>query len=640
MISTEATTARPSSSPAVGIGASARIEASRLAPKSTRALTSLTDVHGGIRGGFAAGAELGSSRQRASSCPRGDASPSAVSLIRPTPLAMPSATLPGSSPPALPKGSTRLHNTLARSHMPSHKKGSLCPSVAPTPRLTSDLQSFQMCPAQILGPSMSIGNNAMRIRCGGAPLRTASIDHTHRQRPVKKSGSAPSLVEVSSCNSEELIGLPTVGLAGTGGDAEEGGNTSLSSRTPRTLRGSVRRVSKVIVKYPGPTFCTPPPPPSRPPPRGAAPDATEGLHPKRSTSCKKVSFADGAKDGDVSDEEKDMSEALKRSMVLLASMYDLRRIAKGPGGQPKGASDAVAGGKEEGDQTTTTEASNEEAEDLLHLTLRDNGDTEASLRGLEQTLAAACITDDAGSRHPTNLMSARTLMVVQRKIFLLHSVEARIVSFETAHAQRDIFVPQLVDGTLAESPPDLSGIRKFISQHTHSPGSPVDANKSDFKSFAGSFRLDSKHKALQKITQLADEIGAWWADETLRQATEGSSPEAIQRLMAAAVGAGCDKDHVSLIRANSLLIERIADSVLQKAQAAKALDDKMAQNASLCSVGPASEKADGIEREIQEAITQGVPSAHAKFTEARQIAKELREADGLRKRMANRQKRG
>merc|ERR1712203_61914 len=128
-----------------------------------------------------------------------------------------------------------------------------------------------------------------------------------------------------------------------------------------------------------------------------------------------------------------------------------------------------------------------------------------------------------GKRHPTSIMFHRTWLVVRRKAALLRAVDARTVAFREEHNRREEIVRSMVAGSLTESPCNLMGVLHFIAGHTHSPGNPEDANKSDFAAFASSFKLPFKHYLLQTLRDLSAEIGEWWAEETFRQAKAGAS---------------------------------------------------------------------------------------------------------------------
>merc|ERR1712232_487316 len=87
---------------------------------------------------------------------------------------------------------------------------------------------------------------------------------------------------------------------------------------------------------------------------------------------------------------------------------------------------------------------------------------------------------------------------------------------------------------------------------------------------------------------------------------------------------------------------RMALKVFLAAQALQSEDAKAAEAAapSVAPVGPATERAESIEKNIDVAVSRdGVPSAHTLLKDARCIAKSLRDLDGDRKRLAAREKR-
>merc|ERR1712139_42209 len=87
---------------------------------------------------------------------------------------------------------------------------------------------------------------------------------------------------------------------------------------------------------------------------------------------------------------------------------------------------------------------------------------------------------------------------------------------------------------------------------------------------------------------------------------------------------------------------RLAAKVLLAAQASREEDAKAAEAAapSVAPVGPATERAEIIEKLIEQAmIKDGIQESHPSLKEARSIAKVLRDLDGDRKRLAAREKR-
>lgn len=502
----------------------------------------------------------------------------------------------------------------------SAKELALCPSAAATPRRPSFFGNFQVRPAQIWAPSAGTANDFARIRNGGKPLQT-------RQTLGLTSQDGRDLLRVSSA--------PVIVCAVS--------SAAQTPKTPRSTRGMVRKVSKVLCNYPEVNLLTqnkPPSPSPSSPASSSSPDRRPGSAPRsesasppksRRATQKRVSFAD-----EVPEElqkittsfspEGFQSQPLKRSMRLLDSLYDLRRVQR----DEEAAIEAGVPIPREEDQEGA----------LLHSTLSELYDNEAALRSLEAQLCTGQehVSEHGGSRHATAVLSARTLGVVKRKANLLHAVQARSAAFEAAHNRHEEIVPQLLAGD-TEPPPELMGVRKFINQYTHKGGNPVDADRTDFEAFCKSFKLPYRHRELQRMRELSDKISQWWCEAALRVAQEGANYVQIRRMFAVAIGAGADDDHPYLLRATTILNDRLADKVLKDAQDRQRRDTEAAARVEVPQVGPASRAADAIEQAIFQVVAEGVPSSDKRIADARQIMKELREADGQRKRLAGRQKR-
>merc|ERR1712187_508220 len=113
---------------------------------------------------------------------------------------------------------------------------------------------------------------------------------------------------------------------------------------------------------------------------------------------------------------------------------------------------------------------------------------------------------------------------------------------------------------------------------------------------------------------------------------------ALRRLFDVAVGTGVDISHPKLIRAEKILIDRLADRVLKDAQERQARDTAAAEKmGEKMTVGPASKAADKIEQLMFVSIEEGVPKGDPRLKEAEKIVKALREADNQRKRLVARQ---
>lgn len=280
---------------------------------------------------------------------------------------------------------------------------------------------------------------------------------------------------------------------------------------------------------------------------------------------------------------------------------------------------------------------------LLIGALKDLDDTSSSLDMKRKAIADTCAMVElcGGKRHPTNLLSLRTLAIFNRKTELLTAVEERTAVFEAANARQDAIVHQMLDGL--EPPEELRGIRKFISSYVHRPGDPVDADRSNFEAFVATFKLPSRHFSIEKLRGLTDEAGDSWAKRTSIEASKGASKEAIKQMITLSISAGADADHPMLVRATVVLNDRIANSLREEAVKLREKDEVAAKQAegrgNVPEVGVATQYADSIEENIKIAIKQGVTPTDARVGDCKAIIKRLRELDGERKRMAAREKR-
>merc|ERR1712039_592050 len=122
----------------------------------------------------------------------------------------------------------------------------------------------------------------------------------------------------------------------------------------------------------------------------------------------------------------------------------------------------------------------------------------------------------------------------------------------------------------------------------------------------------------------------------------GALGPVITTLIVLSIEVGAPMDHPMLERAKVILTDRIADKALADSQELRDKDQMAAQQAEargkVMEVGKASDFADKIEVIIGQAKKEGVKGDDHRLQEAQEIAKKLREEDGLRKRMANRQK--
>jgi hypothetical protein len=268
-------------------------------------------------------------------------------------------------------------------------------------------------------------------------------------------------------------------------------------------------------------------------------------------------------------------------------------------------------------------------------------DTHAHLAALQVQLAEGqeAAGQYGGARHATAVLSSRSLLVVRRKSHLLGEVEARTARFAAAQARCDELLPEVVAGP-SRSVADLAGVRKFIIYYTHPHCNPVDDNMSDFQNFAASFKLPAGHQALLHLRAIADEAGNWWADACVQEASRGADHATLNRLIEVALGTGIDAEHYKVLRARQILIDRLADRTLKEAKEAQQADTLNAERlGDRMPVGPASKAADLIESMMIQVVKEGVPKFDRRLVEAERILKQLREADGARKRTAGRLKR-
>lgn len=367
--------------------------------------------------------------------------------------------------------------------------------------------------------------------------------------------------------------------------------------------------------------------------------------------------------------------SLKRSMHLMEGLFALRRLNKSdpdripdsrspsPSPRPEGeleagpsvetvpedinlqASADEAPPKEGRKAKKVAEADDGMEEDpLLPATLKDLDDTSDSLRkkaaGImqAQVLVLAC----HGRRHPTNVLSERVLQVIQRKASLLEKIEARFAAFQAAQERCEEHLRAIVDQG-AEAPDELLRTREFIRKWIHRPGRPVDADRSVFETFVSSFKLEAKHSALENFRKAGAKAGEWWAEQTSLEAIKGAGHVEIKTLISVSVSIGADSDNPMLLRANDVLLERLANHCVAFSKEMKARDDlaeeKATQRGQILAVGLSSAMADKVDEEIFKAVSQGVQKDEPRIKEAEGISLELREADNTRKRLHAREAR-
>lgn len=329
--------------------------------------------------------------------------------------------------------------------------------------------------------------------------------------------------------------------------------------------------------------------------------------------------------------------ALQRSRRLLDALYDLRRagaLAAGdtpqePSPPPEGAEQGAGSSPEAVEaaappqspprqtsppRSPPTSARAGEETPLLVATLKDTQDTAESLTSIVDAMKEIRepIEELGGARHATSVVCMRTLAVLQRKRDLLGPVEERVRAFEATVARRDAILKVVLAGT-GEAPPEMQGIGAFIRKYTHSPGEPVDADKSDFRSFLDSFGLPAAHKALFRLNQLGQEAAEWWAGQTLLVAQSGADAAAIKRLVDLVKNIGATKAAAAsqaCQEAQLIMGERLAEQVLKFAEECKAKDAFAVSRSDAPQVESARKCADEINMQIKEAVKLGAQVKH------------------------------
>eukprot|EP00928_Gymnodinium_smaydae_P081465 TRINITY_DN64990_c0_g1_i1.p1 TRINITY_DN64990_c0_g1~~TRINITY_DN64990_c0_g1_i1.p1 ORF type:complete len:645 (-),score=70.98 TRINITY_DN64990_c0_g1_i1:222-2156(-) len=444
-------------------------------------------------------------------------------------------------------------------------------------------RGFALRAGQVLAPSRDSGNDPARVLCSGTRLRLSS--------------SEPGL-RANLQHSEPF--------------AQE-----LEPRTPRSLRGVVRRASKVSVTYPVCMHIRPAP---AVPKCMSRPSSAPVL--RKSTSSKKVSFSDESPDTDSRPPELDSrSEASLRaagrwrSAKLMVNLFDLRRIGK---------KDLPL----EGEAASTLDESKVAPgldDPLMVQILKDTQDTADELEKFVDSMRSARepLSDLSGTRHATAVISARALTLAKRKHDLVSKMEARIVAFEAASARKEDLFEQLVESDLTQLPGELTNDRRFISALVHNDGEPVNANKSDFESFALSFGLPSKHKTVATLRSAMSDLIAWWLRAILVRANENAHADVLRRLINAAVSIGADRNCDALQECGKILADRLAIAALDNANKLKERDAALQSRSTIPQVGSALEAANKINDGIRDAVANGAPVKHQHLQAAKKIANEL-----------------
>ncbi|CAK0802108.1 unnamed protein product, partial [Prorocentrum cordatum] len=513
---------------------------------------------------------------------------------------------------------------------------------------------------QVLVPSRTLDNDAQRVANSGRPISPAGssqrayakaaqqfglqVDSVGFPKPAVKAtpfpemGARPGLASrpgTAPGVTDDRTGGPRYGIGARHnskvslvlppsphrGPARSSSSTSSSPQLRRTLSRT------------GGGFLDPNAPVHTP--TGPSPLWSE-LHPDANAACHPTSLIDPA----------------KRAQRLLGTLSSLRRQAKMrsssssstlPGSPPalQEAGEAGQGASEEAEAPRASAVAEETPEEtLMHSTLRDLCDTCGDLQELLASLQAAQdpVEELGATRHPTALISGRTIAVVRRKAALLKAAEARAAQVQaalrSAEAMRQLLLraDQPADAVLAEAPEELrwsfealQNIKGFIADHTHKDGDPAEANKSQFEAFAASFGLPAKHEILLRLRSLAKEAVDWWAPATLECAMREEPEEdidAIKRMIKLAVGVMNEKGHDDLFKAEQVIAERACKRCVDRCLELFEQEEERAGRSNGVMPEMAKRCAEAIEAEIKDAVqTFGADATDLNMQEAKRLAR-------------------
>lgn len=505
---------------------------------------------------------------------------------------------------------------------------------------------------QILLPSGGSANDAARSRNGGRRLVPKALT----QRVLSPKGRM-----AKSASDSALFSL-SAGISGANFTLTNSASaTALEPKTPRTIRGMVRKTSAVQIGYYPVSHSEGSSPVGR---WGSgsvarAAQTCRERQPLNDTGAwilegsrkdldgrpntagnsptyagKRVSWADrvgeelGSKTQgpslNVIVKEGTPSAHQIKSKKLMEGLFKLRRVG-GADASPRDTPTSPDGSEA---PTTGETAEDEEQLTLLNSTLSSVDDLEAALRLTQAMLLGAHepVAELGGARHATTLVSGRTLSVVKRKADLCQWAEAHLAAFQAADATKEALRDALVAGD-AEIPSGYRGQKRFIAAMIHRNHlglkmNPVDAERAPFEVFAVSFLLPPEHVTLMKTKSLAIEATEWWAEETLQEAYRGSSSYVLQRLIGVTIGfldIG-ETGHEKLVQVKVVLGDRLAEKVLDIAEKLSVKDAQVVERSEAAQPDHARKVADEIDAEIKEAVALGAPNKHPKLAAAKQIA--------------------
>jgi hypothetical protein len=273
---------------------------------------------------------------------------------------------------------------------------------------------------------------------------------------------------------------------------------------------------------------------------------------------------------------------------------------------------------------------------MLILTVNCTTDTFASVsdavrvfQEMQDPVVAA-----GGARHPTALLAARNLAVVSRKAVLLQPVEVRLAALEDAVGKKDVIFKAVAAGE--PCPQDLLAVRQFVARYIHKPDdNPGDADKSNFSGFVSTFGLPKKHMHFERMMSLAATAAIWWSAQALELAQAGADSDTIKRLMDVINNIGADKEAVKKAEASmkqcaDILGDRLSEQCLKVAQDLQFKDQTKVERSKEAQPQSAKDCARDINDQIRRAVSLGAPQKHECLVKAKAIATLLEQEELVR----------
>lgn len=540
-----------------------------------------------------------------------------------------------------------------------------------------------MTPGQILLPAAGKANDTLRMRNGG--VRRGSIADAPAEPPncpqapqglppaltvLKRSETEPALTALA--RSQNLLSFPQQSLplsavtqsprsqalsAVTRSQGQSQtptrsqdlvessacwGTSRNSPRTERPQSGKPMKLAQVEMSYPGGPWELPPPPQPRPAsssgssaPSSKQPETVDPA-PKRTTRRKRTAMLPAEEELFPPPTPEDpRSSAKKRSMYLMESLYNMRRVGWNKAKSVDRVAESLSDADDELDKIYEELAKNEEdrrssQENLMLQVLRETRDTEASLGQMEEELNQLSeeMPKCGGTRHATNVLAGRAMTIVKRKRELLKMLEDRMKAFAEAQEGAAEIAQKIKEDTHYHPPEALSGMEKTAKSVVHRGAlNPADASKSDFRVFSQTFGLPKNHQVFKEMELLAAKAVTWWAETALKEAKGGTEPRVLQRLLAVSHGMmpsdedaeGSDELHET----RKILADNLAEATLRMAEAVWEKDEKAARESNKAEPESARTAADFINNEIRSAMKMGAQASDHRMQEAKEIATQL-----------------